>query len=322
MPSREALEGLPTVNGGSSGSSEPLASVHTNLLLAPTGARTANSLTNLLPQATASLTPASAGVYVGDGLPPVPQKLADKIRRWEFVDMGELLPEFWSLPKDEDSAKSAAPARRSRKVTDIFSWLQCYATYASVLGPQFPEAIPELLAYMASIIRVSQDYSGLAWVRYDAAFRRQAALTGNRRWSQINATIYTVCFTGNAQVSSRCELCLGTTHSSKECALRGDPDPEMQARVKAIETAVLALAAKQVKPISTGQVLPSGQVCRLWNRNACTYTRCRHAHVCSSCGADHPAVSCTKTPHVGVFASGQSTSSMANRRARDLAKPY
>ena len=92
----------------------------------------------------------------------------------------------------------------------------------------------------------SQDYSGLAWVRYDAAFRRQAALMGNRRWSQINATIYTVCFTGNAQVSSRCELCLGTTHSSKECALRGDPDPEMQARVKAIETAVLALAARRV----------------------------------------------------------------------------
>jgi len=97
---------------------------------------------------------------------------------------------------------------------------------------------------------------------------------------------------------------------------------EMQARVKAIETAVLALAAKQVKPISTGQVLPSGQVCRLWNRNACTYTRSRHAQVGSSCGAEHPAVSCTKTPHVGLFASGQSTASMANRRARYLDKPY
>jgi len=117
-----------------------------------------------------------------------------------------------------------------------------------------------------------------------------------------------------------CVWALPTPQRSVPCG--GDPDPEMQARVKAIETAVLALAAKQVKPISTGQVLPSGQVCRLWNHNACTYTHCRHAHVCSSCGADHPAVSCTKTPHVGVFASGQSASSMANRRARDLAKPY
>jgi len=88
-----------------------------------------------------------------------------------------------------------------------------------------------------------------------------------------------------------CELRLGTTHSSKECALQGDLDPEMQAWVKAIETTVLALAAKQVKPIRTGQALPSGQVSLLWNHNACTYTHCQHAHVCSACGVDHPAVS-------------------------------
>jgi len=55
MSSREALEGLPTINGGSL---EPLARVHTNLLIAPTGVCTANSLTNLLPQAMASLTTA------------------------------------------------------------------------------------------------------------------------------------------------------------------------------------------------------------------------------------------------------------------------
>ena len=169
-----------------------------------------------------------------------------------------------------------------------------------VLGPQFPEAIPELLAYMASIIRVSQDYSELAWVRYDAAFRRQGSTD---RQSQVATNqclhLYRVLHR-NVRVSLLCELCFGTTHSSKECTLRGDPDPDMQARVKAIETAVLVLAANQVKPISTGKVLPSGQVCRLWNRNACTYTRCRHAHMCSVCGADHPAVSCTDSPHWGV----------------------
>ena len=118
MSSREALEGLPTINGDSL---EPLARVHTNLLIAPTGVCTANSLTNLLQQAMASLTPALAGVYVGDGLPPVPQRLADKINRWEFIDMGKLLPEFWLVPKDEDLAKSAAPAHRLWKVIDIFS---------------------------------------------------------------------------------------------------------------------------------------------------------------------------------------------------------
>ena len=35
------------------------------------------------------------------------------------------------------------------------------------------------MAYMTTIIRASQDYMGLAWVLYDTALQRQAALTGN-----------------------------------------------------------------------------------------------------------------------------------------------
>ena len=35
----------------------------------------------------------------------------------------------------------------------------------------------KLMAYMATIVQVSQDYAGLAWVPYDAAFCRQAAPT-------------------------------------------------------------------------------------------------------------------------------------------------
>lgn len=30
---------------------------------------------------------------------------AAKIRRWEFIDMGELLPDFWSPNRDEDAAQ-------------------------------------------------------------------------------------------------------------------------------------------------------------------------------------------------------------------------
>ena len=44
----------------------------------------------------------SAGIYVGEGLLPVPAKLAEKITRWEFVEMAELLPEFWSTPSPKE----------------------------------------------------------------------------------------------------------------------------------------------------------------------------------------------------------------------------
>ena len=83
-----------------------------------------------------------------------------------------------------------------------FTWVQCFSTYVSVLAPAHPETIPELMAYMSTIVRVSQDFVGLAWVRYNAGFRRQAALTRNRSWSQINATLYTLCFTGNAMATT------------------------------------------------------------------------------------------------------------------------
>ena len=52
-----------------------------------------------------------------------------------------------------------------------------------------PELILELMAYQVTIVRVRQDISGLAWVRYDQAYRRQAALTGHFKWSVINGTL-------------------------------------------------------------------------------------------------------------------------------------
>ena len=59
------------------------------------------------------------GVYVGEGLPPVPSKLAKKIRAGEYVDMEELLPEVWTPEESEPDAKR----RCTKRITDIFTWL-------------------------------------------------------------------------------------------------------------------------------------------------------------------------------------------------------
>ena len=60
-----------------------------------------SSSSNLLQFVGEDLKLPSEGVYVGDGIPPVPQKLAAKIRRGKFIEMGELLPELWTV-KGED----------------------------------------------------------------------------------------------------------------------------------------------------------------------------------------------------------------------------
>lgn len=94
MPNMEALEGLPHIKGprhipkpiraGGISEKDPEVSASHRLL-------------NLLLQAGTcmSLTPPSEVVYVGDGITPVPTKLAAKISKGQYIDMGELLPEFW-----------------------------------------------------------------------------------------------------------------------------------------------------------------------------------------------------------------------------------
>ena len=63
----------------------------------------------------------SGGVYNGEGLAPVPRKMAKKIWQREFVDMGELLPEFWVQTGE---GKSGLPQSRVRVIAEIFIWIQ------------------------------------------------------------------------------------------------------------------------------------------------------------------------------------------------------
>ena len=104
-----------------------------------------------------------------------------------------------------------------------------------------PGSHPELMAYLVHNVRVSQDFGSLAWVNYDLAFCRQAASTGNRQWSRVNRSLYSICFSGVA--SKRCDLCPSLTHEVNDCALANEGDHDVGTRLKAIESAILALTS-------------------------------------------------------------------------------
>ena len=105
----------------------------------------------------------------------MPVKLAAKIRRGEFMDMGELLTEFWSTP-NEDDGQLEAKQRRSRKVTDIFTWIQYFSTYVSMLAPHQPWRVPELMAYLANIVQVSQGWLGCNMMWHTSNRRQQLGI--------------------------------------------------------------------------------------------------------------------------------------------------
>ena len=231
--------------------------------------------------------PQGGGVYVGKGLPPVPLKLAKKIRSGDYIEMEELLPEVGNL---EDDIPGEPKRRCSRRVYDIFTWLQCFGVYVSIRGAQAPEVIPELMAYMTTIIRVNREYSGTEWRSYDTLFRKHAALRRDTNWSVINPTIYARCFTAATRNPPRCKLCLAISHDTKDCSQQDITDYSLEGRLKSMEQTMWALApAHPQTPVKS-----SGEVCRKWNRGECNYPYCRHTHVCSSCGGAHPVIRCPR----------------------------
>ena len=153
------------------------------------------------------------GLYIGEDLPPIPQKLAKKIESSEFVEMEELLLELWPVDLQEGGE---GKTRKNRRITDIFTWMQCFTLYLSVCGQHTPGLISELMAYMISIICVSREYPGLGWIQYDTLFIKHAALKSDYKWSVINPTLYVSCFTGMPR-EAKCELCGTTTHETKNC---------------------------------------------------------------------------------------------------------
>ena len=268
MPGEHLLGAIPCIDGGPPLTDPPGSTWGDTLLSA--------KLANLLPSASPALARPSGGVYIGEGVSPVPAKLAERIRRDEYVEMGELGAERGQVTQDPESG-------RHFHVAAEFCII-CGGTESR--GDTRADGIPG---------HRCPDYSGLAWVCYDQAYRRQAALTGHFKWSVINATLYTMCFT----VQKRCELCLATSHIEQECAQAGDVDPGLKERLKTIESAMVALVREERPGPSPTRQLLKQETCRKWNSTGCSFPRCKYSHTCSSCGSDHPASRCSARPSQG-----------------------
>ena len=153
-------------------------------------------------------------------------------------------------------------------------------------GEVYPRRSSCLMAYMVSVIQESQEYEGAAWVAYDAAFRRQAAATGQQDWSKINTSLYTICFTGKTRRSQRCDSCLSAAHKTAECYALGEEDPD--ASIRAMESVLLALTQGGVPARRTR----SADVCRLYNERRCNLKNCKYRHACRWCRGGHAGCDC------------------------------
>ena len=147
-----------------------------------------------------------ASVVITEGIPPLSTKLVERIRKWEFIDLADLLTEALMKPEDYSSkvvtgqvilVQSLEQVKRKKKqVTDAISWSQAFAIYMAVLASAEKtkkEEIAGLLAHQNLVLQMSKDLGGLKWHQYDMEFREWAAAKGTRVWGELNLPIYGRC---------------------------------------------------------------------------------------------------------------------------------
>ncbi len=163
---------------------------------------------------------------------PIPQKVVKRILELAFVEMGDLMPEVWMREEEEASVSRNVlilPKKRVGPVTDIGQWVQRFASFVSVLSTRYPKAVPELMAYMATIVKCSKDYHGVAWAQYDRGFRKQMATLRDLRWSRINPTLFSLCFSGKVRRNTMCNWCLAQSYDTDSCP-ENPPQAEWKGR--------------------------------------------------------------------------------------------
>ena len=136
--------------------------------------------------ASAVSTAASVGFAPGGGLPALPAALVDSIRKGEFVDLKDLLPEnvfeAFISAGDKDKEKK----KKKISIETFQDWALAYTTWASTIIAASPSRGLELLQYLGVIGRLARDNPPHVWLHYDKQFRQMAAAAPqSTKWDEL-----------------------------------------------------------------------------------------------------------------------------------------
>ena len=215
----------------------------------------------------------------------LPPKLVTRILNLEFIEMAELIPDAWHEDAHASPDRGEAQRRRPRRspVTDIMTWLQCFARMAAVLATKYPDKAPEMCAYQSVIVRAARNYEGQAWVAYDRQFRREALARRDLNWSMLDLRLYIEAFTGRARAIARCSHCLSEAHGTTSCP--ANPYQPLS------EVANLA-GSPGPRPAAGSRQ----EICRSFNEGRCRFLHCKYLHICKDCYHPHPWIACQNNP--------------------------
>lgn len=207
---------------------------------------------------------AAPSIVITEGIPPIPVKLVEKIRRWEFIDLAKLLvnqetqPEQPTILIGGQLVALESPVKSQRKATainDILSWVQAFSRFMAVLlaaDSTTKEEAAGLAAHQHLILQLFKDLGGTQWAKYDWEFREWASAKNVRIWGDINMSIYGRCL------------------------------PQLRPAAGPLEWDWSSSGKNQVPP------------CFKWNKGQCNRPLCSYMHACSECGGPHKRTECPR----------------------------
>ena len=303
MPS--TIPNLPVFAGSSGGSDSTMSTDNSTSITTSSTLSAAMASENAAQSQLAWLLPAlsyaasnvqkpSDRILVAPGFPTLPKQLLDKIHRWEYVDLVDLLPSTSShdasIPEPSSPRFLLFPGcefvrHKKRQIANIADWIQAFTVYVAAMSTKYPEATLDLLAYQLTIIKASQQYDGLYWRAYDTHYRVNAAASGNRKWAKLDTDLYTRFFTGRARELQVCNICDSSSHTAVSCPLKLRKQPLSEAG-KPNTSSTWGDKRRKVWP---------ADICAEFNaKGMCFFKdKCKYRHSCGICGGRHPAKSCS-----------------------------
>lgn len=214
-------------------------------------------------ESTAAKTTAPS-VVVTEGIPPVSVKVVERIRRWEFVELENLLitqdkkSDEYPLFVDSDQLGYRAPSRAQGKlpvISNIMTWLTAFSRFMAVVlstEATLKEEAAGLAAHQHVILQLYNDLGGNRWLKYDTEYREWAAAKGIRVWGELNLAIYGRCL------------------------------PQAQP--------VQVPGSSDITRNDSGR--KETPACFQWNKGRCVRPLCSYRHVCLDCKGPHRKSEC------------------------------
>ena len=160
---------------------------------------------------------------------------------------------------------------------------------------KFPDKVPNMIAYMLTIVRAQQEFEDPGWRIYDHNYRLKAAASGNQNRAELDPHLYSQCFTGRAKKVPSCAKCNSFRHAQEYCphrmplAFKGGQIPE-----QSIPAESSANGQRPTGPQPGGKI--SGGICFAFDQEgSCPYNPCKFRHMCSRCLGRHPSSQCRRS---------------------------